>query len=120
MCKVKQKSLSIPHHPHPHIHPLQFIAIKNFIFILFLFSFTSFLLSLCLSNCHLSFPSFYIILFVFFVYSYFFLFHNNFCFGPKHFTHTNTVMFFKNDNTAHPYQIKNTNANQNNHILTMA
>jgi hypothetical protein len=61
-----------------------------------------------------------IFLFFIFLLLLFFLFHNNFCFGPKHFTPTNTVMFFKNDNTAHPYQIKNTNANQNNHILTLA
>ena len=61
-----------------------------------------------------------IFLFFIFLLLLFFLFHNNFCFGPKHFTPTNTVMFFKNDNTAHPYQIKNTNANQNNQILTLA
>jgi hypothetical protein len=67
MCKVKQKSLSIPHHPHPHLHPLQFIAIKKlyfyfyFIFILFhLFLVVSVFVKLSfIFSIFLYFPFFY-------------------------------------------------------------
>jgi hypothetical protein len=74
MCKVKQKSLSIPHHPHPHLHPLQFIAIKKlyfyfyFIFILFhLFLVVSLFVKLSfIFSIFLYFPFFIFCLLIFF------------------------------------------------------
>ena len=80
MCKVKQKSLSIPHHPHPHLHPLQFIAIKKlyfyfyFIFILFhLFLVVSVFVKLSfIFSIFLYFPFFYFLsTHIFFTFTYF-------------------------------------------------
>ena len=69
MCKVKQKSLSIPHHPHPHLHPLQFIAIKKTLF-LFLFIFILFHFFLVVSVFVKL--SFIFLIFLYFPFFYFF------------------------------------------------
>ena len=66
MCKVKQKSLSIPHHPHPHLHPLQFIAIKKTLFLFLFFFYSLSLLPCCLCVCQIVIYLFDLSIFSFF------------------------------------------------------